>query len=83
MIRNFLWNIVYLSASSTKTSLPALPALLKALMHRKRVRKTLCKTLQQLLLMCRRKAMLQHSAVAGPSLRLHEKILGCCASGAL
>ena len=52
LIRNIFWNIVPLSASSTRTSLPALPALVTALMHRKMLRKTLRKTLQQLLLRC-------------------------------
>ena len=35
LIDNIFWNIVPVSASSTRTSLPALPALLTALLHRK------------------------------------------------
>ena len=49
LIRNIFWNIVPPSASSTRTSLPAVPALLTAMMHRKMLRKTLRKNLQQLL----------------------------------
>ena len=62
LTRNISWNIVPLSASSTRTPLPALPALLTALMHRKALRKTL--PLWQPLLRSQRKAMLQHTAVA-------------------
>ena len=83
LIPNIFWNIVPLSAFSTRTTLPALPALVTALMHRKILRKTLRKTLQQLLLRCQRKAMLQHSAVAGPSVRPRGTMLGRCDSGAL
>ena len=87
LIPNIFSNIVPLSASSTKTSLPALPALLTALLDRKilhnTVRKALRKTLQQLPLRCHQKAMLQHSAVAGPSVRPRGTILGRSASGAL
>ena len=35
LTRNIFWKMVFFSAPSTKTSLPALPALLTALMHRK------------------------------------------------
>ena len=87
LIPNIFWNIVPVSTSSTRTSLPALPALHTALLHRKTLHKTLRKalrkTLQQLPLSCHQKAMLQHSAVAGPSVRPRATILGRCASGAL
>ena len=86
-IPNIFWNIVPVSVSSTRTSLPALPALLTALLHRKilhkTLRKALRKTLQQLPLRCHQKAMLQQSAVAGPSVRPRGTILGRCALGAL
>ena len=87
LIPNIFWNIVPVSACSTRTSLPALPALLTALLHRKILGKTLRKvfrkTLQQLPLRCHQKAMLQHSAVEGPSVRPRGTILGRCSSGAL
>ena len=86
LIPNIFWNTVPVSASSTRTSLHALPALLTARLHRKilhkTLRKALRKTLQQLPLRCHQKAMLQHSAVAGPSVRPGGTILGRCASGA-
>ena len=87
LIPNIFWNTIPVSASSTGTSLHALPALLTALLHRKILhkilRKALRKTLRQLRLRCHQKAMLQHSAVAGPSVRPRGTILGRCASGAL
>ena len=84
LIPDIFWNTVPVSASSTRTSLHAL---LTALLHRKilhkTLRKALRKTLQQLPLRCHQKAMLQHSAVARPSVRPRGTILGRCASGAL
>ena len=87
LIPNIFWNTVPVSASSTRTSLHALPALLTALLHCKILQETLRKarrkTLQQFPPTCHQKAMLQHSAVAGPSMQPRGTILGRCASGAL